>query len=105
MLVGAGRLDGAMVERGTVGDIDVEAVVLPPYRLVLHNDDVNTMDHVAESLVLCVPEVSAEAAWSIMLEAHDRGRAVVLVCPLERAELYAVRLGGRGLVATVEAGE
>jgi ATP-dependent Clp protease adapter protein ClpS len=51
-----------------------------------------------------VPEVSADEAWSIMLEAHDRGRAVVLVCPLERAELYAERLGARGVGATVEAG-
>ena len=85
-------------------NVDVEAVVLPPYQLILHNDDVNTMDHVAESLVLCVPEVSVDGAWSIMLEAHDRGRAVVLVCPLERAEWYAERLGGRGVTASVEAG-
>lgn len=103
MLRGSDRLEALMVEPRTEGDVGVEAVVLPPFRLVLHNDEVNTMDHVAESLVLCVPEVSAEAAWSIMLEAHDRGRAVVLVCPLERAELYAERLGGRGITASVEA--
>ena len=93
-----------MVEPRVARDADVATVVLPPFRLVLHNDEVNSMDWVAESLVMCVPEVAVEAAWSIMLEAHDRGRAVVVVCPLERAELYAERLGRRGLTASVEAG-
>ncbi|MGH2583624.1 MAG: hypothetical protein ACRDJE_01785 [Dehalococcoidia bacterium] len=37
-----------------------------------------------------------------MLEAHEHGRALVIVCPLERAELYRDRLESRGLTATIE---
>ncbi len=39
----------------------------------------------------------------IMLEAHNSGRAVVIVCPLEPAELYRERLESCSLTATIEA--
>jgi ATP-dependent Clp protease adapter protein ClpS len=37
-----------------------------------------------------------------MLDAHDNGKAVVIVCPLELAELYRERLESCGLTATIE---
>ena len=76
--------------------------VLPPYAVILWNDDVNTMDHVVRSLLRCVPGLSPEEAMSIMLEAHLHGQARVIVCPLELAELYRERLEGCGLTATIE---
>jgi ATP-dependent Clp protease adaptor protein ClpS len=79
-----------------------QAVILPPYAVILHNDDVNEMLYVVRSLLICVPELSAEDAAAIMLEAHQNGKARVIVCPLERAELYRDRLQSRGLTATVE---
>ena len=36
------------------------------------------------------------------MEAHNHGRAVVIVCPLELAELYRDRLQSKGLTATIE---
>ena len=60
---------------------------LDPYKVILHNDDVNSMDHVVRSLVRSVPGMSIQKAARIMLEAHNSGRAVVTVCPLELAEL------------------
>lgn len=75
---------------------------LPPYRLVLHNDDVNDMGHVVHALVTSVPELSTERAAEIMLEAHLQGQAEVIVCPLERAELYRDRLKSYGLTSTIE---
>ena len=81
---------------------DEHAVTLPPYRLLLHNDDVNSMEHVVRALLACVPELAPEEAVRVMLEAHERGVAQVLVCPLERAELYRDRLAGQGLTATIE---
>ncbi len=81
---------------------EIEAVTLPPYAVMLHNDDVNSMNHVVASLVACVPELAPEEAVAVMLEAHNNDVARVLVCPLERAELYRDRLVGRGLTATVE---
>ncbi|MGI8552569.1 MAG: ATP-dependent Clp protease adaptor ClpS [Dehalococcoidia bacterium] len=76
--------------------------ILPPYSVILHNDDVNEMLYVVHSLLVCVPELGAEQATSIMVEAHINGKAVVITCPLERAELYRDRLRSRGLSATIE---
>ena len=86
----------------TVPDTTTRPLILPPYAVILHNDDHNEMAYVVRSLVICVPEVSGEEAVRIMLEAHQSGRALVIVCPLERAELYRERLQSRGLTATIE---
>ncbi len=93
-----------MTTPGTTVDPEVvrRRKVLPPYAVILHNDDHNTMDHVAVSLVKSVPELTPERAVEIMLEAHNHGRAVVIICPLELAELYRDRLQSFGLTATIE---
>ena len=85
-------------------EVDEEALLalIPPYRVVLHNDDHNTMDHVVESLVRCVPSLTVEAAAAIMFEAHNEGRATVLECPRETAEHYREALESCGLTATIE---
>jgi ATP-dependent Clp protease adaptor protein ClpS len=76
--------------------------LIPPYRVVLHNDDHNSMDHVVRSLLKSVPSLSAERAAEIMLEAHEHGQAIVITCPREAAEHYRGRLEGFGLTATIE---
>ena len=85
-------------------DLDEEALLafVPPWRVVLHNDDRNTMAHVVESLVRCVPSLTVEDAAAIMLEAHTEGRATVVECPKEAAEHYRDGLESRGLTATIE---
>ena len=75
---------------------------LPPYAVVLHNDDVNDMAHVVQALIVSVPELSEERAVEIMMHAHSHGQADVIRCPLERAELYRDRLESRGLTATIQ---
>ena len=77
---------------------------LPPYTVVLHNDDVNSMDHVVRALLVSVPELTVERAVEVMLTAHEHGRADVITCPLERAELYRDRLESHGLTATIRKG-
>ncbi len=76
--------------------------LLPPYRVMLHNDDHNSMDHVVRAIVESVPAVSTQRAIEIMFEAHNSGVAEVIVCPLEPAELYRDRLQTFGLKATIE---
>ena len=78
--------------------------LLPPATVVLHNDDVNSMDHVVRALLASVPEVDLERAAEIMLQAHNHGQADVISCPLERAELYRDRLESHGLTATIRRG-
>ncbi len=76
--------------------------ILPPYSVVLHNDDHNDMLHVVQSLLKAVPRLGRARAVTIMLEAHNRGKAVVTTCPLELAELYRDRLQSFGLTATIQ---
>ncbi len=97
-------MTSAQTNPGTIEQARTGAhtVTLPPYRLLLHNDAVNSMDHVVGALLACVPELSPQEAVAVMLEAHKRGVAQVLVCPLERAELYRDRLAAQGLTATIE---
>jgi ATP-dependent Clp protease adaptor protein ClpS len=76
--------------------------ILPPWRVLLHNDDVNDMVHVVRALVRSVASLSIERATEIMLEAHRRGVAQVIVCPKEHAELYRERLEHHGLTSTIE---
>lgn len=76
--------------------------ILPPYSVILHNDDHNGMDYVVAALVKSVPSLKVPDAIHIMLEAHNEGRAVVITCPLEPAELYRDRLRSFGIGATIE---
>lgn len=83
-------------------DLETRAALLPPYHVILHNDDVNEMLHVVQSLLRCVPSLTPPRATAIMLEAHLHGQAIVITCPLELAELYRERLESCRLTATIE---
>ena len=76
--------------------------LLPPYSVVLHNDEAHSMDFVIAALLKSVSSLTAEDATAIMLEAHNQGRAVVITCPLEQAELYRDRLRSFNLGVTIE---
>lgn len=81
------------------------AELCPPWKVLLHDDDVNTMDHVVHALTESVPGLPGERAIRIMLEAHMRGLALVTVCPLETAEYYRDRLLSFSLTSTIEPAE
>jgi ATP-dependent Clp protease adaptor protein ClpS len=86
----------------TLPDIQDITHILPPYKVLLHNDNVNSMDHVVRALLRSVPKLSRAQAIAIMLEAHNSGVALVITCPLEQAELYRDRLQTYSLTATIE---
>jgi len=86
--------------------------LLPPYAVVLHNDDVNTMDFVVVVLRK-VFGYTVEKCVELMLEAHEKGKAAVWIGALEVAELKAdqirscgadphVKKGGHPLGVSVE---
>ena len=75
---------------------------LPPYSVILHNDDDHSMEFVIAALVKSVPSLSTERAMEIMMEAHTSDRAVVITCPLEPAELYRDRIKTFGLGVSIE---
>ena len=71
-------------------EIDIESRTRrqPPYAVLIHNDDFNSMEYVVTVLqkVFAYP---LEKCFQLMKEAHDKNIAVVWVGALEVAELKA----------------
>lgn len=77
---------------------------LPMYRVILHNDDANDVEHVIESIVMLTP-LNAQDAAEKTVEAHKTGCSLLLVIHKERAELYAEQFHSRSLTVTIEPSE
>ena len=92
------------MEMTTVIDREVQRVRKPSprYRVLLHNDPVNTMEYVIATLRQVVPQLSEQDAVAVMLEAHNTGVGLVIVCDLEPAEFYSESLKSKGLTSTIE---
>lgn len=84
--------------------VQVKEKILPPYKVVLHNDDVNTFEHVILSILRLTP-LKEEEAIERTIEAHETGVAVLLVTTRERAELYVEQFTSCGLIVTCEPDE
>ena len=74
----------------------------PKYKVLLHNDPVNSMDYVVNTLRQVVPQLSEQDALNVMLETHNNGIGLVIVCDLEPAEFYSESLKAKGLTSTIE---
>ena len=74
----------------------------PRYKVLLHNDPVNSMEYVVSTLREVVPLLSEQDAIAVMLEAHNTGIGLVIVCDLEPAEFYSETLKAKGLSISIE---
>lgn len=74
---------------------------LPPYKVILHNDEVNAIDHVILSILRLTPLDENEAIEKTV-EAHNEGQAVLLITNRERAELYCEQFHSVGITVTCE---
>ena len=74
----------------------------PRYKVLLHNDPVNTMEYVVTTLRQVVPSLSEQDALAVMLEAHSTGVGLVIVCDIEPAEFYCETLKSKGLTSSIE---
>lgn len=72
------------------------------YKVLLHNDELHSMEFVVHTLVKCVPEMTMDIATMVMLEAHNTGRGIITVCPFIEAEIYRDRLRSYTLGASLE---
>lgn len=77
----------------------------PRYRVLLHNDDFNSMEYVVQVLLQTVPSLTQPQAVNIMMEAHNSGIALVITCALEPAEFYCESLKNHGLTSSLEPDE
>jgi len=82
--------------------IRLKARLLPPYNVVLFNDEYNEMLYVVAVLLRTINSLSRAQAENIMLTAHLSGSAIVVTCPKEVAEHYQEQLLGYGLTAIIE---
>lgn len=74
---------------------------LPPYRVLLHNDDINTDLFVTQTLMELV-SLNQSAAYDITELAQQQGVALVIVTHKERAELYLEQFQSKNLTVTIE---
>jgi ATP-dependent Clp protease adaptor protein ClpS len=77
----------------------------PMYRVLLHNDPMNSMEYVVQTIIEVVPSVSQPQAINIMMEAHNSGTGLVTVCAFEPAEFYCECFQSKGLTSTIEPDE
>lgn len=75
--------------------------VLPPWRVILHNDDHNDMDHVVESIIRVI-RLNRPSATRCTIEAHRKGCCQVVATHRERAEFLAEQLQSCRLTVTIE---
>jgi ATP-dependent Clp protease adapter protein ClpS len=78
--------------------------MLPPWKVLLHNDDKNDMVFVVDTIVELTP-LNKQDAELRMKEADDSGVALLLVTHKERAELYKDQFESKGLTVTIEPAE
>ena len=74
---------------------ETQSKQLPPYAVIIHNDDLNTFDFVIEVLMK-VLKFTLEKAVQHTLEAHHTGRSIVWSGSLELAELKADQIRSCG---------
>ncbi len=77
---------------------------LPPWKVLLHNDDKNAFEFVIATVVELTPLPQQEAEVRTK-EANDSGVALLLTTHKERAELYQDQFQSKGLVVTIEPAE
>ena len=71
------------------------------YKVLLHRTTDKELMFVVRAVMELTRFGTAEAEFR-MWEAYHRGRSLVLVTHLERAELYVEQFADRGLFATIE---
>jgi ATP-dependent Clp protease adapter protein ClpS len=75
--------------------------MLPPWKVLLHNDDKNDQIFVMVTIVELTP-LNEQDAKLRMIEAHENGVSLLLVTHKERAELYKDQFESKGLTVTIE---
>ena len=75
---------------------------LPPFKVLLHNDDVNSFEHVIMA-ILKLTALQTQDAVLRTLEAHESGVALLLTTHRERAELYVDQFATMSITTTMEA--
>ncbi len=74
---------------------------LPPWQVLLHNDDVNEMPYVVDAII-ALTTLGRHDAVMRMMEAHQRGISLLLMTHREHAELLSEQFHSKRLKVTIE---
>lgn len=89
----------------TATPLNVEATIrtqpLRPWKIIVHDDDVNTYSHVIRAFVEIV-RMDSESAYRHTVEVDTQGLSIVAITHKERAELVAEQLQARTLTVSIE---
>tara|TARA_B100001989_G_scaffold126332_1_gene89279 strand:+ start:106 stop:387 length:282 start_codon:yes stop_codon:yes gene_type:complete len=77
--------------------LDPKEAKYPEGRVIVLDDRFNTFQHVANCLLMIIPEMSEKRAWDLTLKVDNSGSAEVWRGNLEQAELYHEQLVSKGL--------
>lgn len=80
-----------MLSTQVVPEEEIRTRRIPPYNVILLNDDHHSMEFVIETLCK-VLGCAVERAFQLMLEAHTSGRAIIWTGSKEVAELKAEQI-------------
>jgi len=69
----------------------------PEARIIVLDDSFNTFQHVANCLLIIIPNMSEQMAWDLTIKVDMIGSAEVWRGNLEQAELYHEQLVSKGL--------
>ena len=82
-------------------DTSPKIETLPPWRVILHNDDKNTANSVAERVQEITPLDEQDAVLRVK-EADETGQSLLLTTHQERAELYVEQFHTFNIRVTAE---
>lgn len=75
--------------------------VMPPWKVLLHNDDLSAMEDVVKA-IKHLTSLTLEESVTCMLEAHEQGVALLLTTHKEHAELLVEQFCTKLLTVTIE---
>ena len=90
-------MDFSTASPTTVLEPNSKKTKYPEARVIVLNDNFNTFEHVAKSLLVIIPGMSEKRSWDLAIKVDKSGLAEVWRGNLEQAELYHEQLVGKGL--------
>ena len=82
---------------GTVLDPKKSKAKYPEARVIVLDDNFNTFQHVAKSLLSIIPGMSEKRSWDLAIKVDKSGSAEVWRGNFEQAEFYHEQLVSKGL--------
>ena len=69
----------------------------PEAKLIVLDDNINTFEHVANSILIIIPAMTEKRSWDLAVKVDKLGSAEIWRGNLEQAELYHEQLLSKGL--------